>query len=352
MRHGIAIATSLLAIGVIAGPVSGQEQAMEDLVEIREWQVPWEDTRPRDPYLAPDGRVWFVGQRGDYAGVLDPETGEFDRIDMPEGAGPHNLIVDDEGIVWYAGNRAANIGRIDPATEEIELYPMPDPGARDPHTLEFDGDGGIAFTVQSGNFVGHFEPETGEVRLTSAPTTEGRAGRSSGVRPYGIKMDSDGDAWIALFNSNMLGRLDIETMELETYESPRPDARLRRLVIDSQDQVWYVDYAGGKLGRFDPETGEFKEWDNPSGDQSRPYGVAIDADDRIWFVETGVQPNKFVGFDARTEEFISTTDVPSGGGTIRHMYYDRGNNVVWFGADTNTIGRATLPPLRRAVMQD
>lgn len=348
MRHAVAVALSLAAVGTIATPLSAQE--MEDLVEIREWEVPWEDTRPRDPWLAPDGNVWFVGQNGDYAGMLDPETGDFRRIDMPAGAGPHNLIVDDEGIIWYAGNRAANIGRIDPDTEEIELFPMPDPEARDPHTLEFDGEGGIAFTVQGGNFVGHFDPETGEVRLTSAPTTEGRRG-TTGVRPYGIKMDSKGDAWIALFGSHMLGRLDLETMELETFESPRPDARLRRLVVDSRDDVWYVDYAGGKLGRFEPDTGEFTEWDNPSGADSRPYGVAIDADDRIWFVETGVQPNRFVGFDARTEAFISSTEVPSGGGTIRHMYYDRGANVVWFGADTNTIGRATLPPLRRAVMQ-
>jgi virginiamycin B lyase len=351
MRHGIAVALSLVAAGMVAAPTSAQE--MGDLVEIAEWQVPWEDTRPRDPYLAPDGNVWFVGQRGDYAGMLNPETGEFRRIDMPEGAGPHNLIVDDEGIIWYAGNRAANIGRIDPETEEIELIPMPDPAARDPHTLEFDGQGGIAFTAQNGNYVGHMDLESREVRLLPAPQRPGgRDGGMTGVRPYGIKMDSNGDAWIALFGSNMLGRLDLETMEMETFESPRPEARLRRLVVDSQDKIWYVDHSGGKLGRFDPETGEFTEWDNPSGDGARPYGVAIDADDRIWFVETGVSPNKFVGFDARTEQYISTTDVPSGGGTIRHMYYDRGNNVVWFGADTNTIGRATLPPLRRAVMQD
>jgi virginiamycin B lyase len=344
-----ALVLALVAIPSIAAPVGAQE--MPDLVQMQEWDVPWPDTRPRDPYLAPDGNVWFVGQRGDYAAMLDPETGEFRRIDMPEGAGPHNLVVDDEGIVWYAGNRAANIGRIDPETEEITLFPMPDPAARDPHTLEFDGQGGIAFTAQNGNFVGHFDLETKEVRLTEAPQVPGRNDRMTGVRPYGIKMDSKGDAWIALFGSHMLGKLDLETMELTTYESPRPDARLRRLVVDSQDRVWYVDYAGGKLGRFDPATEEFTEWDNPSGEGARPYGVAIDADDRIWFVETGVQPNRFVGFDARTEKYISTTDVPSGGGTIRHMYYDRNENVVWFGADTNTIGRATLPPLRRVVMQ-
>ncbi len=350
MRKGIIAVLTLTTAGMAVAPATAQET--QDLVKIQEWQVPWESTRPRDPYLAPDGKVWFVGQTGDYAGVLNPETGEFDRIDMPEGAGPHNLIVDDEGIIWYAGNRAANIGRIDPATEEIQLFPMPDPGARDPHTLEFDGSGGIFFTVQNGNYVGHFDPGSGNVRLTKAPTRPGRGGQPTGVRPYGIKMDSQGSPWVVLFGSNLIGRINPATMELTTYEIPRPEARPRRMVIDSADRIWYVDYAMGKLGRFDPDTETFTEWDNPSGENSRPYGVAIDADDRIWFVESGVQPNKFVGFDAKTEQFISVTDVPSGGGTIRHMYYDQGNNVIWFGADTNTVGRATLPPLTGRIVSE
>ena len=77
--------------------------------------------------------------------------------------------------------------------------------------------------------------------------------------------------------------------------------------------------------------------------------MAIDDDDRIWFVETGVQPNRFVGFDARTNRYISNTEVGSGGGTIRHMHFDKETNTVWFGADTNTIGVAKLPPRRRVV---
>ena len=40
------------------------------------------------------GRVWFVGQQGNYLAFLDPETGEFKRYDLDPGAGPHNLIVD------------------------------------------------------------------------------------------------------------------------------------------------------------------------------------------------------------------------------------------------------------------
>jgi virginiamycin B lyase len=44
-------------------------------LDIKEWQVPYEDSRPRDPYVAPDGRVWFCGQLGAYIAVLDPSLG-------------------------------------------------------------------------------------------------------------------------------------------------------------------------------------------------------------------------------------------------------------------------------------
>ncbi|MDQ3605247.1 MAG: lyase, partial [Gemmatimonadota bacterium] len=55
-------------------------------VEITEWTVPWAESRPRDPYVAPDGRVWFVGQRSDYVAVLNPQSGEFKRFELEEGA--------------------------------------------------------------------------------------------------------------------------------------------------------------------------------------------------------------------------------------------------------------------------
>ena len=71
--------------------------------------------------------------------------------------------------------------------------------------------------------------------------------------------------------------------------------------------------------------------------------MALDHLDRIWFVESGVRPNRFVGFDPRSETFVSIQELESGGGSVRHMYFDEGSKTVWFGTDTNTIGRAIIP---------
>ena len=76
---------------------------------------------------------------------------------------------------------------------------------------------------------------------------------------------------------------------------------------------------------------------------SQPYAMTVDSSDRIWLVETGPDPNLLVGFDPEPEAFFSLTPIPSGGGAVRHMVYDPDAHAIWFGTDTNTIGRAALP---------
>jgi len=331
-----------VGLAALSGSLTAQDQtASSDMLTIEEWTVPYADSRPRDPYVAPDGRVWFVGQAADYAAVLDPESGEFRRYDMDEGTGPHNLVVGEDGRVYYAGNGARHIGIIDPSTGAIEKIMMPDERARDPHTLIWGRDGNIWFTVQQGNLIGFLDTDTHQIRFVEGPEVTG--GRSTSSRPYGIKLDSRGRPWIAHFNTNLIGLVDPGSLELIGYDLPE-GARPRRLVIDSQDRVWYVDYRRGKLGLVVEDSGFIREWDLPAGEGSRPYGMAIDDDDRIWLVETGVQPNRFVGFDTESEHFVDSIDVPSGGGTIRHMYYDAATRSIWFGTDVNTVGRAVVAP--------
>lgn len=329
------MASLLALLALLSTQPAQRPPEIADTVKIQEWVVPWETSRPRDPYVDRNGIVWFVGQRSDYVASLDPAGGTFRRFDLPAGTGPHNLIVDEDGIVWYAGNRQAYIGRLDPESGEIRKYPMPESAAHDPHTLVFDGQGNIWFTVQGGNYMGKLAKTSGQVDLIASPI--------SGSRPYGIVMDESGRPWVALFGTNKLASIDPATLELKTIDLPREEARPRRLVTTSDGSVWYVDYAGGMLGRYNPEDGSFTEWEMPSGAGSRPYGMAVDGQDRVWFVETGPQPNNFVGFDTGSESFISTTPVPSGGETIRNMFYDEERDAVWFGTDANTIGRAELP---------
>ncbi len=329
MRYRAALGCALLLAPFASTPVVAGQPILT------EWEVPYSSSRPRDPYVDASGIVWFVGQSGDYIASFDPKTETFHRFPLEDGAGPHNLIVAGSNTIWYAGNRAMHIGRLNANDGAIHKIMMPDKKAWDPHTLVFDAAGDIWFTVQGGNFVGKLTITDETVRLI--PILSRRA------RPYGINIAGDREVWVSLFGTNKLARIDPDTFELTEVVLPRADARPRRLEITSDGSVWYVDYAQGYLGRLDPATGAITEWPTPSGVDSRPYGMEVDNRERIWFVESGPQPNLFVGFDTKTEAFIASVEIESGGGTVRHMHYDQATNSVWFGTDTNTIGRAELP---------
>ena len=320
------LVTALAVTAVSVSPLLGQ-------VDVREWTVPWAQSRPRDPYVAPDGRVWFVGQRTHYVAALDPESGVFQRFDLDDGTGPHNLIVDADGMVWYAGNRAQHIGILNPETGQITKIATPE-GVTDPHTLVFDGRGNIWFTAQQSNYVGVINMASREIRVAPVPTPR--------ARPYGIVLH-DGQPWIVLFGTNKLATVDPATMELREISLPREDARPRRLVVTSDGRVWYGDYSGGYLGRYDPRDGSFEEWPLPSGGGALPYGMALDDRGRIWLVETGPRPNQLVGFDPATEAFFGVTPIESGAGSVRHMYFHAPTRSIWFGTDANTVGRAVVP---------
>jgi len=212
------------------------------------------------------------------------------------------------------------------------MMPTPE-DARDPHTLVRAGDD-IWFTLQQSNKIGRLNRATGKVDIVNVPTPR--------ARPYGIWLDGQAKPWIVLFGTNKLATIEPATLALREIELPRTDARPRRIAVTSDQAVWYVDYGQGMLGRYEPKTGAFKEWASPSGLDADGYAMTIDDMGRIWYVESGPRPNKLVGFDPKTEQFFSVTEIPSGGGTVRHMVYHQPTGTIWFGTDVGTIGRAKV----------
>lgn len=326
-----------LAVALLPDQVTAQAA---NAVQSTEWKVPY-GGRPRDPYVAPNGDVFFVGQAGNYIGRLDPKGGNFTRFEIDSGTHPHNLIIDPQGMVWYSGNRNGMIGKLDPASGEITRYPMPDPSVRDPHTLIFDKTGNIWFTAQNSNAVGHLDVKTGKIRI--AKTGER-------TRPYGIEINSKNVPWFNLFGTNKIATIDPATMEIKSFDLPHERARGRRIAITSDDVVWYVDYTRGFLGRVDPTSGKVEEYPMPGGASSLPYGMASDDKDRLWMAESGAKGARLVGYDPKTKQFFGITPVgEETNNTIRHMYFDAKTGLLWFGTDQGMIGRAQVSGPRVAM---
>jgi virginiamycin B lyase len=322
---------------------------------LQNYTVPWgREGRPRDAAVSPvDGAVFFVGQAGqaptgNYVARLDARTGEFRKYELDPGTNPHTCLVDAKGYVWYTGNRNGTLGRIDPKSGDITRYRIPDSTVRDPHTMVFDRNGNVWFTAQQSNAIGFLDVESGKFRLIRPTPNPGQ--RST--NPYGIALDSKGRPWVNLFNTASIAMVDPATFELKVYPLPASDssrARDRRIAITSDDKVWYTDFSRGFLGRLDPASGKVDEWPLPGGRASLPYGMIADDQDRIWVAETGVQPNRLVGFDPKTSRFFSISDIPGERNTVRHMFFDRKTKTIWFGNDAGTISKVDVSGVKVAM---
>lgn len=308
-------------------------------ITIEEWAVP-NGSFPHDPAVAPDGTIWYTGQRANTLGRLNPDTNSITEYSLPTpNSGPHGLVADAAGNIWYTGNTAQHVGKLDPTTGEVEEFRMPDARARDPHTPIFDRAGTLWFTVQGGNFVGRLEPASREITLV--------ASRTANSRPYGIVIDSRGRPVFDLFGTNKIGTLDPRTLELVEYTLPN-GARPRRIAITQDDVIWYTDYSRGFLGRLDLETGAVREFASPGGARSQPYGITSTSDGAIWYSESGVEPNTVVRFNP-SDESMQHWPIPSGGGTVRHMV-TAPNDDVWLacsGVDRLARVRVVQSPAAR-----
>jgi len=327
-------AVALLAL--VAAPVAAAV-AQENPLEPREWSVPWERTRPRDPIMDQSGKVWFVGQTGNYVAFLEPKSGEFKRYQIEDGTYPHNVVVDERGGVWFTGNRNGRIVSLDPATGELKNFLMPDSSVRDPHTMIWDKNGIAWFSAQQSQRIGRFDRKTGEIKLWR-PSEE----RSN---PYGVVLDADGRPYFNLWATNKIATIDPKTLEYREYTHPDPRMRARRIAITTDGQIWFGDYRGF-LNHLDPKTGKFEEFPMPSGANSQPYAHAQDDQNRIWIAETGPQPNRLVAFDTKTRTWVANIPIVSNGAarnTVRHMTYHRATREIWFGTDAGTIGSVKVP---------
>jgi virginiamycin B lyase len=313
--------------------------AISDNVDVKfeQWMTPSKPAYPHDPAVAPDGSVWYTGQRANVVGRFDPATQQFKEYALPtKNSGPHGLQPDKDGNIWYTGNAAGLIGKVDAKTGKITEYKMPNPKATDPHTIAFLPDGRLFFTVQAGNFVGTLDPKTpnGAIKLVESPTVNSR--------PYGVRLDSKGVPFFDEFNSNKIASADPKTLIIREYPLPDKGARPRRIAVAKDDTVWYGDYARGYLGHLDPKTGKVEEFKSPGGEDSKPYAIDVTADGAVWYVETGDDAkNVLVRFNPETKKF-QTWPIPGGGGTVRNMDIDKNGDLWLAESGTGKITRVRI----------
>jgi len=263
-------------------------------------------TGPHDVAPAPDGTVWYTGQRKGFLGRLDPKTRNNEEIPLGPNAMPHGVIVGPDGAAWVTEGGQNAIARVDPATKAVKLFPLPKefPYAN-LNTLTFDKSGTVWFTGQTGVY-GRFAPASGKVEAWKAPR---------GFGPYGITTTPAGDVWYASLAGDHIARIDLDSGAVTVVEPPRKGVGPRRIWSDSKGILWVSLWNSGEVGRYDPASQTWKAWRLPNSTHGC-YSVYVDDRDKVWL--TDFSANAIVRFDPATETFES---FPSNkrGASVRQM---------------------------------
>ena len=295
-------------------------------VSIKEFNTP---ARPHDALAASDGSIWYTSEMGNVLGRVDIKTGQVKEFALKTPAsGPHDLTQDSAGNIWYTGHSKGLIGKVDAKTGQVTEYPMPDAAAKDPHSLVFDRQGMLWFTVTGANMIGRFNPGNGELTFRNSPTPKSA--------PYVIVVNSKGVPHFVEFGTNKIASVDPSNFTIREWTLSNATTRPRGIAIDAQDNIWYSDYARGYIGKLEPASGKVQEWPSPAGTASQPYGMAFH-DGKIWYIESGVQPNAIVMFDPATEKFQSWP-VPAGSGVVRNLSVTKDGNLAVAFSGANKVG--------------
>jgi len=245
----------------------------------------------RDVAPAPDGTIWFCGQRNGTLGRLDPRDGAFKLIDLGKGAAPHGVVLGPDGAPWITEGGQNAIARVDPGDHKVTLFRLPEKeGYANLNTAVFDKSGIYWFTGQSGIY-GRLDPKSGDMTVFKSPRGRGT---------YGITITPKGDVWYASLAGNHIAKIDLASGTATVVEPPTPNQGARRVWSDSRGRIWVSEWNSGNVSVHDPADGSWKAWKLP-GASPRTYSVYVDDKDKVWL--TDFSANAIVRFDPVTEKF-------------------------------------------------
>ena len=186
--------------------------------------------------FAPNGLLWFTGQRGVY-GRLDPATGEMAVFDDPAGRGPYGITSTPSGEIWYASLAGSHIGRVDPATDAVTIVEPPTAG-QGARRVWSDTHGRVWVSEWDAGQVGVHDPATGDWQEWPLP--------GDGPQAYAVFVDERDIVWLTDFGANAIVRFDPATETFDSIELLSPDASVRQL-HGRPGEVWGAESAADKL---------------------------------------------------------------------------------------------------------
>jgi len=246
------------------------------------------------------------------------------------GSRPHDPMVARDGAIWWSGQLANKLGRLDPQSGAMKEYPVPSQSG--PHGLVEDKDGNVWFTANFGGYIGKLDPATGDVKQYPLPDPRARD-------PHTLVIDHDGIVWFTVQVGNFVGRLDPATGKVKLVQPPTANARPYGMAVNSRNQVFFVEFGAPKIATIDNDMHIVEYLLNDPG--ARPRRIAITPDDQVWYTDFA---RGYLGHldpaSGKVEEFAS----PSGPRSLPYGIVSA-KGALWYdesGAKPNAIVRFDL----------
>jgi virginiamycin B lyase len=188
-------------------------------------------------------------------------------------------------------------------------------------------DGSIWWAAQWSDLVGRVDPATGEIEEFPLP---------AGSRPHTVTADRDGNIWYTGNGNGTMGVLDPRTGEVTVYEMPDPAARdPHSAIVDDNGTVWFTLQHSNMVGRLTPANGEVELVTVPI-EGARPYGIKLSAEGVPWVASNG--SNNLFRIDPETMA-VEAYPLPDPATTVRRLAFARDGAIWYVNSSQGRLGR-------------
>jgi virginiamycin B lyase len=225
--------------------------------------------------FGPDSKLRAVQQESDPqlddAVLAKMEIVEYRFLNKPgeDDRFTHTPDFDGNGNVWIMDRGAASLVKVDPRTAEV----MDHQGHGGGEYLTVDTDGTIWYGGLS-----HYDPKTNQ--HDEYKFEGGKNGRYIPVST--LMIDTTGDIWLSLLTSGGLAKFDRKTNSVVWWDVPSLRSRPYGITLDHEDRVWIAEYHTSGLERFDPRTHDFRHYPLTVEAPTNIRRPAVDAKNYVW----------------------------------------------------------------------
>ncbi|MEH6558228.1 MAG: carboxypeptidase regulatory-like domain-containing protein [Oceanicoccus sp.] len=214
---------------------------------------------PHSLDLGNDGKYYVTNTGSTSIGVFNPETDQWEanhQIDPASGAVyPHSIRVNKAGIVWFTLAGSEKVGRLDPVSGKFNIIDLPEvtpggiSGGTQPYGIDINPlDDSMWYGRLFGDKIGRIDPETLEPTEYDSPMRG----------PRRMHFDKKGILWVTGYSEGTLARIDPNGYKTKVYDMPeyapgyRPAPYALGVHPDTQD-IWINENMTDRFFRFIPD---------------------------------------------------------------------------------------------------